>query len=540
MLSSIHKALRDSFKNRGEGSGRPLRTFVAWVLFGMIIVAVGFYSFLPEQGGAAGGPAAVVNSSQISQSQLARVFENQRRQDAGMSGDRQNQVMAQILSQMIRGEVMKQAAERKGLLVVDPEVRSRILEMDVFKQDGRFDRVRYQSLLQANGFTESSFEDSIRAEAAQARLGRLHQAGLRGLRLESERREELKALQANASFVRFSSEAVVRPEQVTAKEIEAFLAAPESAEQIKIFFERNAAEFRQPEKAKVQHILIQAPRSDASAVATAREKANSVLKRVKESGADFGRIAREVSDDPGSKANGGLIDFFPRGAMVPEFEKFAFESAPGSLSDLVQTDFGFHIIKVLERRAATQQSLDDARSQIARSLVSQQRSRALTDELTKLLSEGKGGDVERWVKERGLSWEETGNFAVTATSVPKVGAIDQFAQVAFSLTSEKPLATSLVRQGPDAFVVRFAAVRPSKDSAPKGKSAEAGQLADLLDSPDFQRRMSEQARTEEAYRAYQAQLLSQASVRCNPFVLSASGSPATLPQECSPRSARNE
>jgi peptidyl-prolyl cis-trans isomerase C len=123
------------------------------------------------------------------------------------------------------------------------------------------------------------------------------------------------------------------------------------------------------QEAKVRHILISTQeehseddghghgKADAAKDAKgltkeqARQKAQGVLDRVRK-GEDFARLAQEFSDDPGSKDKGGLYDFFPRGTMVPEFENAAFTVKPGEISDLVETEYGYHIIKVEEQRTA--------------------------------------------------------------------------------------------------------------------------------------------------------------------------------------------
>lgn len=154
------------------------------------------------------------------------------------------------------------------------------------------------------------------------------------------------------------------------------------------------------DEVRVRHILIstqpkEQPEGDADAdkkdkkpaekpkaltKEEARKKAQDLLARVRK-GEDFAQLAKENSDDPGSKDKGGEYDFFGRGRMVPEFEKAAFALKPGEISDLVETQFGFHIIKLEERRSAASASDQKAHQQIIEKLK-QEKLEAKIDEIT--------------------------------------------------------------------------------------------------------------------------------------------------------------
>jgi parvulin-like peptidyl-prolyl isomerase len=96
-----------------------------------------------------------------------------------------------------------------------------------------------------------------------------------------------------------------------------------------------------------------------------KKQAEELLAKIK-AGADFAELAKKYSEDPGSKDKGGDLDYFPRGQMVPEFEQTAFSLPPGQVSDLVKTQYGFHIIKVVDKQAGATQTLDQVRTQISR------------------------------------------------------------------------------------------------------------------------------------------------------------------------------
>jgi peptidyl-prolyl cis-trans isomerase C len=143
-------------------------------------------------------------------------------------------------------------------------------------------------------------------------------------------------------------------------------------EDLKKYYEGHKDEFKTPEMVKVRHILVKvdesAPEKDKKA---ARKKAEGILKRIK-AGEDFAKLAAEVSDDPGSKENGGEIGFFPKGRMVKSFEDAAFALKPGEVSGLVKTQYGYHIIKLEEKKPAGVQTFDEVKENIRQKLVQDQ------------------------------------------------------------------------------------------------------------------------------------------------------------------------
>ncbi len=155
-----------------------------------------------------------------------------------------------------------------------------------------------------------------------------------------------------------------------------------SAEDIDAYYKTHQEEFRTPEMVKARHILVKVDKTaPEEAKKAAKEKAEGLLKRLK-GGEDFAKIAAEFSDDPGSKAKGGDLGFFAKGRMVPEFEKAAFSLKPGELSDVVETPFGFHIIKVDEKKESTLEPLDKVKDKI-REKISADRRKAKIEEFVK-------------------------------------------------------------------------------------------------------------------------------------------------------------
>lgn len=146
-----------------------------------------------------------------------------------------------------------------------------------------------------------------------------------------------------------------------------------------MYYKAHPEEFKTPEMVRARHILIKINKeSSEEEKKKAREKAEGILKRIR-SGEDFAKLASEFSDDPGSKTRGGDLGFFPKGRMVPDFEKVAFSMKPGEVSDIVETPYGFHIIKVEERKEAELQPYEKVKDKVREKIIADFR-KAKVDE----------------------------------------------------------------------------------------------------------------------------------------------------------------
>ncbi len=157
-----------------------------------------------------------------------------------------------------------------------------------------------------------------------------------------------------------------------------------SAETVEKFYAKNKEEFSHPAIVRVSHILIQVPRDATSAIKTQKKKAMDAARARVAKGEDFSKVAKEVSEDPGSAPQGGDLGFFGRGQMVPQFEKVAFNTKVGTISPVFETPYGYHFLLVKESKPAGVTSLEEARPQIISQLKNQQRAENLRNYLKKL------------------------------------------------------------------------------------------------------------------------------------------------------------
>ena len=158
-------------------------------------------------------------------------------------------------------------------------------------------------------------------------------------------------------------------------------------EDVKKFYDENPDKFEQPELVRAAHILIGTREKDGAEMTDAKKKeqrklADDLLKRAK-GGEDFGKLAREYSEDPGSKDKGGEYTF-PRGQMVPEFEAAAFSLQTNQIGDIVTTQYGYHIIKTLEKTPAKKVELEKAAPSIKQFLKNQGMQKQIPGYMSKL------------------------------------------------------------------------------------------------------------------------------------------------------------
>jgi len=160
-------------------------------------------------------------------------------------------------------------------------------------------------------------------------------------------------------------------------------------EQIRDFYEKNKDEFKHPADVRASHILIRVPDGARPAErSAARQRAEGLLAKLK-AGADFAQLARESSEDPVTKALGGDLGYVDPGEMDPAFEKAALALAPGKLSDVVTTPYGFHIILVTARRDAGYDSLSEVQDRIREVLLKSERQRRQADLAAQLRKKAK-------------------------------------------------------------------------------------------------------------------------------------------------------
>jgi parvulin-like peptidyl-prolyl isomerase len=158
---------------------------------------------------------------------------------------------------------------------------------------------------------------------------------------------------------------------------------------VKAYYKDHNETFKTPEMIRVRHILVKVgPSATDEEKKTVKAKAEEILQRLK-IGEDFVKLATEVSDDPGTKAKGGDLDFFPKGTMIPAFEEVAFSLKPGEVRGLVETEYGYHIIRMEEKKEAVLEPYEKIKDKVKDQALQEMKKAAATEFVEKALKNAK-------------------------------------------------------------------------------------------------------------------------------------------------------
>jgi peptidyl-prolyl cis-trans isomerase D len=343
-----------------------------------------------------------------------------------------------IIQQMVEEAAVVAEANRLGIRISDAELRERIVHMPGFQQNGQFiGDAAYRQILQMQRppLRPAEFEDSYRRVllADKLRDAVTSWVSVSDGDVDTEYRKRNEKVKVDlALFTADKFRAGIEP---TDAELQAQFNAhqetykiPEkrrvkflsidaealknkmtaSAQEIDARYKDNIQTYSTPEQVRASHILL---KTEAKDEATVKKAAEDVLKQAK-GGADFAALAKKYSEDDSNKDKGGDLDYFGRGIMAKEFEEAAFAMQPGQISDLVKTQFGFHIIKLVDKKAATTRSLDEVRPQIEEQIKlekAQAEASKTAEAVAKDLKDP--ADLDRIAKARGLRVGDSGLFA---------------------------------------------------------------------------------------------------------------------------------
>lgn len=316
-----------------------------------------------------------------------------------------------VLERLVREQVMFQATQDARLITSDARLARELQQNAVIaslrKPDGSLDMERYRQLAAQQGLTPEGFEASLRKQISEQQLeSAITQSALvpsvlaqTALNAYYERRE--------VQLTRFNTSDYSAKVQPTQEEIEAYykanpnqFQAPEKAAveyvvldldtvkktialneaDVKTYYEQNAARLSGKEERRASHILITAAKDAADAdKQKAKARATELLEQLRKSPGSFADLATKHSQDPGSAAKGGDLDYFGRGAMVKPFEEAAFALQKDQISEVVESDFGYHIIKVTDIKAPKIKSFEELRAGIETDLKNQQAQRKFAE-----------------------------------------------------------------------------------------------------------------------------------------------------------------
>ncbi|MCC4262973.1 SurA N-terminal domain-containing protein [Oceanimonas baumannii] len=383
-------------KLREGAQGTTSKIILGAIILSFALAGVGSYVTQPAK-----QVAAVVNDEEISAQALENAYRNERDRLQSQLGEQFSQLLADptyvaqirrsVLEQMIEQSLIDQKIAELGLRASDEQVRQAIRALPEFQTDGKFDNDRYLQLLGRNNLTPEQLRDSIRQDLNRQMLLNAIVGSAFSLQNEAGLLDRLTHQQRSATLVRlplaeFESGAEVtddeakawyeahpgqfqRPEQVKLNYVllDANTVSAQDIDELAIedFYAANQASYTQPEQRRVAHIMVN---KDGDA----EQKIQAILERLN-AGEEFAELAASESDDAFTGEKGGELDWMEAGTLDPAFDKAAFALAnAGDVSGVVESDFGLHLIKLLEVREAQVKPLSDVRDSIAERLAADQ------------------------------------------------------------------------------------------------------------------------------------------------------------------------
>jgi peptidyl-prolyl cis-trans isomerase D len=439
------------------------RSVLTYVLFGIIIV-VFVVSFGPGSQGCqvtspsesyavqVNGQGVEIQDYEQAYSQLYRTYQARMgptftRELADQLGLR-NVAMNQVTDRALA----IQEAKRRGIEVSDEELSRTVTSLPSFQTGGRFDRDLYTRAVAASYGSAHRFETMVREDMLYTKALALLREAAQVSEDEVQEAWRSDADQVDLVFVRFPLAAARKEVKPADAEVKAFLASSEA--KVAAFYEQNASRWEQKKRVRARHVLVRVP-EDAPAAQdeAARKKIDALAERLKK-GEDFATVAREASDDPGSRAQGGDLGFFGAGAMARPFEEAAFALKAGELSQPVRTRFGWHIIRVDAVEEARTLPLAEVRATIAREMLETEAARKLAlrrarealgqaragKRLADLFPATGGRDAPGrpagpTLGGEPLRAEDTGPFSRSGDFVPRLGDAPGLAAAAFAASS---------------------------------------------------------------------------------------------------------
>lgn len=450
----------DQMKKAVSSQKFSVKKIVASILFGAIVMVFVFYGFATQ--GVSQGNVAVVNRHVVTVNDLKR--EQQRIEQMyqrifgntmDFSSQRQN-LLQEAVQSLVNSELVSQATQKEGLAATDAEIAQFIVkDYTIFQVNGVFQRNLYFQFLEGNGFTPADFESLIRKDIENRRSRQVFELASAPNQLEIEKQKKLKETQVILSFITVDPRSLESQVKSSAAEVTKALEDATFAKRVEDEFKARKNQFDQAEQVKAQHILIKTTPGDVASEQAALKKIQSLKEQAAKS--DFGSLAEKNSDDPGSKIKKGDLGFFGRGQMVPEFEKVAFELKPGQISEPVKTQFGYHLIKVNEKKEAKSANLNDHKNELASQLLARDLINQKKSQIQEVFE--KGDDVPSFMKTLNLSWKDTAAFDLSEDRIPDLSekVMEQLAEI-----MAQPSKNKVIQDGDKTLIVKLKEIKTAK------------------------------------------------------------------------------
>lgn len=472
-----------------------------WFIVGIIVIPFAFFGIETLRTGGGDPTVAKVGDQKITQSQFRAGFDQRMQQLQQLMGENfrpelldQARFRQTVLDDMVQESLMRQHVRKAGYRASDAALFATLSTIPAFQEDGKFSSEAYRSRLAQQGYSPARFEAQLRdgIEMDQLRAGLLDSAFVaQAAAAQAYRLEQQQRWLAYAVFeaAKYQAQATVEPAQIEERYEQqkaryqsperlrvAYLelaldalppaAAPEPDYLRSIYEADKATRFSTTEERRARHILI----NFGADKAAARQRAEALATRIA-NGTDFAALAADQSEDPGSKSKGGDLGWIKRGQMVEKFEQALFALNQGDVSAPVETEFGWHLIKLDDVHEAKVRAFDEPEVQaellqLYRSRDSERRFQELSEKLEQTAFES-SSSLEPAAQALGLELRQSDWFTRAAgTGIAAEAALREAAfaeEVLQGGENSRPITL-----GPN----RIAVIRKQEYEAPRQKPLE--------------------------------------------------------------------
>lgn len=388
---------------------------IVQIILALIMLPFAFFgvdSYL-RQTGESDAVVARVGSQTINRQEFAEALQQQQERLRSALGAQASQVTDSpefrrtVLQDLVQQQLLLNQAQEAHFTVPDAQLAQAISGIEAFQQDGKFSQARFETLLRNRGMTPLGFENKLRQELLIEQVGEaigetaIEPKSLTQRLLEMSR-EQREVSQAVISAENFLGEVKLEPnaareyydghqktfetpEQVRVQYV--VLSADSLVPQIEVTeeevrkqYQATAQQYEQKEERQASHILISVPKeADAAAKTAARERAEELASEATKNPDSFAELARKHSQDPGSAAQGGDLGSFARGVMTKPFEDAVFSMKVGEVRGPVESEFGYHIIKLTAVKEPAARSFEQVKDQIRQDLKKQKAQRKFAE-----------------------------------------------------------------------------------------------------------------------------------------------------------------
>ncbi|MFT7244332.1 MAG: peptidyl-prolyl cis-trans isomerase D [Candidatus Azotimanducaceae bacterium] len=366
---------------------------VAKVIVGLIVVVFALFGMGSITTFLAPTPkVATVNGEDVTQQQMEVQVERSRRvllsQNPDPSAINEDQLRAEVLENLINRTLLTTAADDLGLAYGNSRLDAEIVNTPVFQVDGLYNPDQFQLVLNSAGFTPTGYRNEMRKDKLLAQLGNAVQSTAFMTEREAKRATSLSQQTRDVAYLRVVVDDLKGDIVIEESEIDRYyqsnpglfmtdemadigyieIKRADLLEQVEVdeqalldFFADTSEIYAEPERRRLAHILIEI--SDAQTEEVAKTEVDGIYQQIID-GADFADLAKEFSDDPGSAETGGDLGFNDPGTFVDEFEEVGYALSLNQISKPVLTEFGFHIIRLIDLEAAKEPVFAEVREKV--------------------------------------------------------------------------------------------------------------------------------------------------------------------------------